>query len=157
MAPQSGISSGASPSVAGDAPEPRKFCMKVRRVAIRRKQKGWIVPSCQCRNKLLDSSARKFLIDKEADSGLCGLQPFSGGEGGREYRPGESENRPRVLILTMVHSPQTPAPAPANTRHCANKNANGEPLALLYWWRRRESNPRPEALYRQFYILSAAI
>jgi len=25
------------------------------------------------------------------------------------------------------------------------------------WWRRRESNPRPEALYRQFYILSAVI
>ena len=25
------------------------------------------------------------------------------------------------------------------------------------WWRRRESNPRPEVLYRQFYILSAAI
>jgi len=23
-----------------------------------------------------------------------------------------------------------------------------------YWWRRRESNPRPQALYRQFYILS---
>jgi len=26
-----------------------------------------------------------------------------------------------------------------------------------YWWRRRESNPRPQILYRQFYILSAAI
>ena len=25
------------------------------------------------------------------------------------------------------------------------------------WWRRRESNPRPEALDRQFYILSAVI
>ena len=25
------------------------------------------------------------------------------------------------------------------------------------WWRRRESNPRPQALYRQFYILSAVI
>lgn len=27
----------------------------------------------------------------------------------------------------------------------------------VFWWRRRELNPRPEALYRQFYILSAAI
>jgi hypothetical protein len=26
-----------------------------------------------------------------------------------------------------------------------------------YWWRRRESNPRPQALYRQFYILSHVI
>jgi hypothetical protein len=25
------------------------------------------------------------------------------------------------------------------------------------WWRRRESNPRPEALYDQFYILSSVI
>ncbi len=23
-----------------------------------------------------------------------------------------------------------------------------------YWWSRRESNPRPQALYNQFYILS---
>lgn len=30
-------------------------------------------------------------------------------------------------------------------------------LETCEWWRRRESNPRPEALYRQFYILSAAI
>src|SRR5450830_42472 len=27
----------------------------------------------------------------------------------------------------------------------------------IRWWRRRESNPRPQALYRQFYILSTAI
>ena len=25
------------------------------------------------------------------------------------------------------------------------------------WWRRRESNPRPQALYRQFYILSRVV
>jgi hypothetical protein len=28
---------------------------------------------------------------------------------------------------------------------------------IIKWWRRRESNPRPEVLYRQFYILSAVI
>ena len=27
----------------------------------------------------------------------------------------------------------------------------------LYWWSRRESNPRPQVLYRQFYILSLVI
>jgi len=27
---------------------------------------------------------------------------------------------------------------------------------MLTWWRRRESNPRPQVLYRQFYILSLA-
>jgi len=33
-------------------------------------------------------------------------------------------------------------------------------IGLLWnkkWWRRRESNPRPKALYRQFYILSPVI
>lgn len=28
---------------------------------------------------------------------------------------------------------------------------------LLGWWRRRESNPRPKALYSEFYILSQVI
>lgn len=28
--------------------------------------------------------------------------------------------------------------------------------ALMYWWRRRGSNPRPEILYGEFYILSLA-
>lgn len=26
-----------------------------------------------------------------------------------------------------------------------------------FWWSRRESNPRPEALYSEFYMLSLAI
>ena len=29
-------------------------------------------------------------------------------------------------------------------------------VAVIVWWRRRESNPRPQVLYRQFYILSHA-
>ena len=32
-----------------------------------------------------------------------------------------------------------------------------ECLSPYYWWRRRELNPRPQALYRQFYILSQAV
>jgi len=34
--------------------------------------------------------------------------------------------------------------------------AFGAPV-FVRWWRRRESNPRPQALYRQFYILSTII
>jgi hypothetical protein len=30
-------------------------------------------------------------------------------------------------------------------------------LKTTNWWRRRELNPRPQALYRQFYILSQAV
>ena len=35
--------------------------------------------------------------------------------------------------------------------------ADGVLSATEYWWRRRESNPRPVALYDQFYILSSVI
>jgi hypothetical protein len=28
---------------------------------------------------------------------------------------------------------------------------------LFVWWRRRESNPRPQALYRQYYMLSLVV
>jgi hypothetical protein len=31
------------------------------------------------------------------------------------------------------------------------------PPGIEFWWSRRESNPRPQALYRQFYILSPVI
>jgi len=31
------------------------------------------------------------------------------------------------------------------------------PGHLSIWWRRRESNPRPQVLYRQYYILSLVI
>ena len=30
-------------------------------------------------------------------------------------------------------------------------------LDALKWWSRRESNPRPQALHRQFYILSCVV
>ena len=32
-----------------------------------------------------------------------------------------------------------------------------ECLSPYYWWRRGELNPRPRALYRQFYILSLVV
>jgi hypothetical protein len=31
-------------------------------------------------------------------------------------------------------SPQESAPDPANMWRSTNKNANGDPLALIYWW-----------------------
>ena len=42
----------------------------------------------------------------------------------------------------------------ANTGVAGRKKANRDRLALGYWWSRGESNPRPEALYSQVYILS---
>ena len=37
------------------------------------------------------------------------------------------------------------------------KIPTGEPVGIFSWWRRRESNPRPQALYRQYYMLSQVI
>lgn len=42
----------------------------------------------------------------------------------------------------------------ANTGVAGRKKANRDRLALGYWWSRGESNPRPEALHSQVYILS---
>ena len=39
----------------------------------------------------------------------------------------------------------------------ARKKANREGLALGKWWSRRESNPRPQVLYDQFYMRSRSI
>lgn len=54
-------------------------------------------------------------------------------------------------------SPQESAGVPANTRERARKKANSELLTFVYWWSRRESNPRPQAILRQFYMLSSLV
>ncbi len=61
---------------------------------------------------------------------------------------------PRWARRPEEGSPQESAGVPANTRERARKKANSELLTFVYWWRRRESNPRPQALYSKFYILS---
>jgi len=69
--------------------------------------------------------------------------------------------------LRSPKSRKTPAPVPdadalpAFGMHGINKKGlpakTGKPFLFIQWWRRRESNPRPQALYRQFYILSTII
>ena len=50
--------------------------------------------------------------------------------------------------------PQEPAWVRGNRRDRARKNPNRSRLGFCYWWRRRESNPRPQVLYGQRYMLS---
>jgi hypothetical protein len=40
--------------------------------------------------------------------------------------------------------------------HCTNKKTTAR-VVFVVWWSRRESNPRPQALHRQFYILSCVV
>ena len=51
-------------------------------------------------------------------------------------------------------SPQESAGVPANARERARKKANRERLTFIYWWRRRELNPRPQVLRPRLYMLS---
>lgn len=64
---------------------------------------------------------------------------------------------PRWARRPEEGSPQESARVPANTRERARKKANRERLAFIYWWSRRESNPRPQVLYDQFYMRSRSI
>lgn len=50
--------------------------------------------------------------------------------------------------------PEESAGVPANTRGCARKKANRERLTFMYWWRRRELNPRPQYLDHRIYMHS---
>ena len=49
--------------------------------------------------------------------------------------------------------PQEPPRTRGNRRDRARKNPNRERLGFHYWWRRRESNPRPKALRARRYML----
>ena len=61
---------------------------------------------------------------------------------------------PEVGETAGEGSPQKSAGVPANTRERARKKANSELLTFVYWWSRRESNPRPSAIRLQIYMLS---
>ncbi len=64
--------------------------------------------------------------------------------------------------LSMRQAP-SPSKSICRTRairesaQAARKKTNRMEVGLLNWWSRRESNPRPQVLYRQFYILSLMI
>ena len=64
--------------------------------------------------------------------------------------------RPIRVAGEVRRLPQEPPTTRGNRRDQARKNPNRERLGFHYWWRRRGSNPRPEILYGEFYILSLA-
>ena len=60
---------------------------------------------------------------------------------------------PRWARRPEEGSPQESAGVPANMRERARKKANRERLTFIYWWRRRELNPRPRILRLWLYML----
>ena len=63
--------------------------------------------------------------------------------------------RPGTATSDGWRNPQAFAGTPNNTREPApRKNPNRERLRFRYWWSRRESNPRPQALHSRTYVRS---
>jgi hypothetical protein len=55
---------------------------------------------------------------------------------------------------------EAPAPRPVGSMlhgQSINKKATQMGGLFIYWWSRGESNPRPQVLHRQFYILSLVV
>ena len=117
------------------------------------RQVGSFLRASNDRIQPLDPSARNLLFSKGAIFATCGLRPST------LRRPGEkTARRERNPARTgpVGRSPKsagtpTKARKPAPSR---KEKANGEQLALGEWWRRRESNPRPQVLRPRFYMRS---
>ena len=60
------------------------------------------------------------------------------------------------LIITPFEGHLNTADMALIVLHTSSPGRRWTPLGC-YWWRRRELNPRPQALSRQFYILSLVI
>src|SRR5471032_1258445 len=76
-------------------------------------------------------------------------QPGFAAASGARRSPAKPPRPYRTRIRTRLSAPRIKNKGPVA---CARG-----PLFFIQWWRRRESNPRPQALYRQFYILSTII
>jgi len=85
------------------------------------------------------------------------FDPFPGvrnAERNGRKRENQAENRPGGAVGEVRKFPHEPARTRGNTRDRTRKNPNSDELGFWYWWSRRESNPRPQVLYEQFYMRS---
>ncbi len=67
----------------------------------------------------------------------------------RDQSGGAGYRKVDVLITTGFSKPRSGTPVQRKTAWSSSR-----PFG---WWRRRESNPRPKALYRQFYMRSQVV
>jgi len=68
-----------------------------------------------------------------------------------------------LVDIVVVHRLDRLSPQSAMTRRnphkqaIADKKTNWEPVGFLIWWSWRELNPRPQAIFVQFYMCSRLI
>ncbi len=85
---------------------------------------------------------------------------FSGVRGAERIgrkRENRAQNRPGGAVGEVHSFPQEHATTRGNTHDRPRKNPNSDELGFWYWWSRGESNPRPQAITGQFYMLSCLI
>ncbi len=74
-----------------------------------------------------------------------------------QKREHQAQNRPVGAVVEVRRYPRELSGARGFWRQSDEKKPTERGWFFNDWWRRRESNPRPKILYRQFYILSVVI
>lgn len=94
------------------------------------------------------------------DRAFADFGPFAESEAGEKN--GQERAEPALEGATVATGevrrlPHEPATTRGFWRDQTKKSPNREWLGLMDWWSRRESNPRPQAITGQFYMLSSLL
>jgi len=87
-----------------------------------------------------------------------GLFPDARGtERNGQKRENQAQNRPGSGEGEVRKFPHEATRTRGSTRERTRKIPNSDELGICIWWSWGELNPRPQALHRQFYILSCVV
>ncbi len=121
---------------------------------------GWIIFRADEGNRLGVAGISVGMVDHEK----AAPSPCKYRSRRRDYPQGKQREETGLAGKRAVSAlPGTMAPAgqtPETPRHAgiSGKKKGLETIQTLqYWWSRRESNPRPQVLYDQFYMRSRSI
>jgi hypothetical protein len=104
--------------------------------------------------------ARNCWFKLSVRNGLVDFGPFPGvrnAERNGRKRENRTQNRPSSAVGEVRKFPQEPARTRGGTRQQTKKIPNSDELGIVYWWSWRELNPRPQAIFVQFYMCSRLI
>ena len=87
-----------------------------------------------------------------------GLFPDTRGtERNGQKRENQTQNRPGGAEGEVRKFPHEAARTRGSTRERTKKIPNSDELGICIWWSWRELNPRPQAIFVQFYMCSRLI
>ena len=106
-------------------------------------------------NHLISPRVISWFI-KSKESELVDFTLACGGRGGENNGAKREKLSESARFLETLKSTRIRT-SPRKHARVGTKKPTGWRVGFWYWWRRRELNPRPRTLYRQFYILSLII